>query len=269
MAENQLNFDIPRLGPCTFPSPLSGLRFVEDDEEILYPSSFAEIRQYIEKGASPPRFETAGPRKNIHFDPAGLKCGIVTCGGLCPGLNDVIRAIVLSLYHHYQVSAVYGFRYGYQGLSAQYRDTALQLTPAIVDDINHKGGTILGSSRGPQAAAEMVDTLQMMQINILFTVGGDGTLRGAQAIAGEIRRRNLNIAVIGIPKTIDNDISFLQQSFGFETAVTESRAAVYSANMEALGARNGIGLVKLMGRASGFIAAYATLANSEVNYCLI
>ena len=115
----------------------------------------------------------------------------------------------------------------------------------------------------------MVDTLDRMNIGILFTIGGDGTLRGARDIAEEIGARNLKIAVIGVPKTIDNDISFVQQSFGFVTAVTETRRSIYSAHMEATGAKNGIGLVKLMGRHSGFIAALATLANSDVNFCLV
>jgi 6-phosphofructokinase 1 len=264
-----LNFDIERLGPSEIASPISGIHFVDEVESVLYPSTSGQLEDYLAAGEGPPCFEAAGPRRAIHFDPLGLRCGIVTCGGLCPGLNDVIRAIVLSLHFHYGVQKVYGFRYGYQGLSSPYRETAWELTPDLVDGINHKGGTILGSSRGPQDVGDMVDTLEQLQIKILFTVGGDGTLRGAQALAGEIGRRLLDIAVIGIPKTIDNDISFVQQSFGFETAVTESRTAVYSANMEALGARNGMGLVKLMGRDSGFIAAYATLACSEVNYCLV
>ncbi len=217
----------------------------------------------------PPGFEIAGPRRQIYFDPSKLKAGIVTCGGLCPGLNDAIRAIVLSLFHHYGVRTVFGFRYGYEGLAPRYGHPPLELTPASVHDIHEKGGTILGSSRGPQDVGEMVDTLERMNVSLLFTIGGDGTLRGAQAMAEEIARRNLKIAVIGIPKTIDNDIRYVEQSFGFDTAVTETRTAIYSAKSEADGARNGIGLVKLMGRQSGFIAAYATLANSVVNFCLI
>lgn len=211
----------------------------------------------------------AGPREKIYFDPSKLKCGIVTCGGLCPGLNDVIRAIVMGLFYHYGVMTVFGFRYGYEGLSCRYGHAPLELNPDVVADIHKKGGTILGSSRGPQEVSEMVDTLEQMNVGILFTIGGDGTLRGARAIAEEIGRRGLKIGVIGIPKTIDNDISGVNESFGFETAVSESRTAVYSAHTEATGARNGIGLVKLMGRESGFIAAYAALANNDVNFCLV
>ena len=197
------------------------------------------------------------------------KCGIVTCGGLCPGLNSVIRAIVLSLYHNYGVRTVYGFPYGYEGLTYRYGHKPIELNPVTVDRIHEQGGTILGSSRGNQDIGEMVDTLERMNIGILFTLGGDGTLRGASAISEEIDRRRLKIAVIGIPKTIDNDISYIQRSFGFATAVSEAGRAITAAHIEAKGARNGIGLVKLMGRESGFIAAYAALAYSDVNFCLI
>jgi 6-phosphofructokinase 1 len=167
------------------------------------------------------------------------------------------------------VQTVFGFRYGYEGLSPKYRHTPIELNLNNVADIHKKGGTILGSSRGPQDISDMVDTLERMNVGILFTLGGDGTLRGAHEIHKEIERRKLKIAVIGIPKTIDNDISFISKSFGFETAVGESRIAISSAHVEATGYRNGIGLVKLMGRESGFIAANATLANSDVNFCLV
>jgi len=264
-----LNFEVSRLGECGITSPMRGTRFVNDQEHVLYHSNLGEIESFLQKGSQPSRFEMAGPRDKIFFDPSKLQCGIVTCGGLCPGLNDVIRAIVMSLHYHYGVTTVFGFRYGYEGLSSNYGHEPLNLTPQNVNEIHQMGGTILGSSRGPQDISDMVDTLERMKVGILFTIGGDGTLRGAQSIADEIQKRNLRIAVIGIPKTIDNDISYVQQSFGFETAVTESRSALYSAHAEATGARNGIGLVKLMGRESGFIAAYATLAYSEVNFCLV
>ena len=232
-------------------------------------AKWKRCKEYLGSGKEPPQFETAGPREKIYFDPSKLKCGIVTCGGLCPGLNDVIRAIVLGLFYHYGVKTVFGFRYGYEGLSYRYGHVPLELNPETVKDIHKMGGSILASSRGPQDISEMVDTLERMNIGILFTIGGDGTLRGAQALSEEVGRRGLKIGVIGIPKTIDNDISFVESSFGFNTAVSESRTAIDSAHAEALGARNGVGLVKLMGRESGFIAAYATLANSDVNFCLI
>jgi 6-phosphofructokinase 1 len=265
----KLSFSVSRLGECAFPSPISGIHFVQDDEHVLYHSRFEDMKPFLAAGEVPPFFEKAGARQKIFFEPSKIACGIVTCGGICPGLNDVIRATVLSLYHHYGVKTVYGFKYGYEGLCPRYGHVPLQLTPETVKDIHEKGGTILGSSRGPQEASEMVDTLERLKVGILFTLGGDGTLRGSQAIVEEIARRGLKIAVIGIPKTIDNDISYVQESFGFETAVTETRPAICAAHTEATGARNGIGLVKLMGRQSGFIAAYATLSNSVVNFCLV
>ena len=269
MQEENLDLEISRLGTCKISSPMGLTEFVDDQERVLFHSTVREASAYYSRKKTLPSFEMAGPRRNIYFDPSKLKCGIVTCGGICPGLNDVIRAIVLSLFYHYNVEMVFGFRYGFEGLSPRHRHAPLELTPTIVIDIHQKGGTILGASRGPQDVSEMVDTLERMNVGILFAIGGDGTLRGAQAICEEIGKRNLKISVIGIPKTIDNDISYMDRSFGFETAVAETRSALYSAHVEADGARNGIGLVKLMGRQSGFIAANATLANSVVNFCLV
>jgi 6-phosphofructokinase 1 len=269
MLNNDLEFTIFKLGECRIPSPMSGVQFVSEESHVLYSGDLREIESYQKAGKRPPCFEMAGPREKIYFDPSKLKCGIVTCGGLCPGLNDVIRAIVFSLHHHYGVRTVFGFRYGYEGLSYRHAHTPMELTPELVQDIHQQGGTILGSSRGSQDVSEIVDTLEQMNVGILFTIGGDGTLRGARDIAEEIGRRNLKIGVIGIPKTIDNDISYMERSFGFITAVSEATTAIYAAHSEAEGARNGIGLVKLMGRHSGFIAAFATLANSDVNFCLV
>jgi len=269
MTVSDLNFEVSRLGQSRIPSPLKGVYFVKDDERMLFDSGLREVKEYFESGKPVPSFEKAGPRETIYFDPSKLKCGIVTCGGLCPGLNSVIRAIVLCLHYSYGVKTVYGFPYGYEGLTYRYGHEPVALTPALVDRIHEQGGTILGSSRGNQDIGEMVDTLERMNIGILFTIGGDGTLRGAGAIAEEIERRKLRIGIIGIPKTIDNDISYVQRSFGFATAVSEAGRAIASAHTEAQGARNGIGLVKLMGRESGFIAAFAALAYSDVNFCLI
>jgi 6-phosphofructokinase 1 len=269
MADADLDFTIARIGECRIPSPMKGADFAQDAERVLYHSRLEHMKPWIDTRTDPPTMEAAGPRETIFFDPSQLACGIVTCGGICPGLNDVIRSIVLSLYHHYGVHKVYGFRFGYEGLVPRYGHTPLELTPDAVRRIHELGGTILGSSRGPQDPAEMVKYLKELNIGILFTIGGDGTLRGAQKISEEATRQGLPISVIGIPKTIDNDISFVQTTFGFETAVTEARRATYAANTEAEAARNSIGLVKLMGRDSGFIAAYSVLVNSNVNFCLV
>jgi 6-phosphofructokinase 1 len=269
MDTEKLDFTIARIGECKVKSPMLGARFVEDSEQVLYHSRLADIQKLIDNGLQPPAMEAAGPRERLFFSPEGLACGIVTCGGICPGLNDVIRSVVLSLYHHYGVRKVYGFRFGYEGLVPRYGHTPFELTPEVVARIHEIGGSILGSSRGPQDTAEMVSYLQELKVGILFAIGGDGTLRGAQKIAEEALRRGVAMSVIGIPKTIDNDISFIQTTFGFETAVTEARRATYAANTEAEAARKSIGLVKLMGRDSGFIAAYSVLVNSNVNFCLI
>ena len=201
MASADLDFTIARLGECRIPSPMQGVRFTGDDERVLYHSRFEELKPWLDRGAAPPAMECAGPRQMLHFDPSGLACGIVTCGGLCPGLNDVIRAIVLSLYHHYGVRTIYGFRFGFEGLVRRYGHVALELTPASVNRINDLGGSILGSSRGPQKPEEMVETLKELKVGILFAIGGDGTLRGAQAISDEAARRGMDLSVIGIPKT--------------------------------------------------------------------
>jgi 6-phosphofructokinase 1 len=270
MGDNDLDFTIARLGECQIESPMSGVRFVRDEDRVLYHSTLEGIRPWLDgRGVAPPAMESAGPRQKLFFDPAKLACGIVTCGGLCPGLNAVICAIVRSLRRQYGVSKIYGFRYGYEGLVRRIGHEPLELTPESVHRIDETGGSILGSSRGPQDAAEMAEYLKDLGVGILFAIGGDGTLRGAQAIGEEAARRGLSIGVIGIPKTIDNDVSFVQRTFGFETAVTEAQRATYAANTEAEAARNGVGLVKLMGRDSGFIAAYSALVNNDVNFCLV
>ena len=269
MENKNLNFDIDKLGECRIDSPMSGVKFVAEADLVIYHTNPSQIEPFFKEGKRPPAFELAGPRNKIYFDPSKLKCGIVTCGGLCPGLNDVSRAIVMGLHYHYGVKTVFGFPYGYEGLSYKYGHAPIDLNPEVVNDIHQMGGTILGSSRGPQDVPEMVDTLERMNVGLLFAIGGDGTLRGAQAIAEEVGQRNLKIGVIGVPKTIDNDISYTDMSFGFVTAVSEARTAIYSAHTEAQGARNGIGLVKLMGRESGFIAAFASITNGDVNFCLI
>ena len=262
---------IEKLGPPTLDSPLiQGKRhFSDDHEKILLYSHSENLKGYENSDKELPMFERAGPRRKIFFDPKKLNCGIVTCGGLCPGLNDVIRTITLSLFWQYRVKAVFGFRYGYAGLSSKAPQQPLLLTPELVSDIHLKGGDILSSSRGLQNIDDMVDNLEKMGLGLLFTIGGDGTLRGALELTKAIKRRGLRISVIGVPKTIDNDISGTEQSFGFSTAVEAARSAICGGHEEARGAWNGVGLVKLMGRDSGFIAAYATLANSDVNFCFI
>jgi 6-phosphofructokinase 1 len=207
---------------------------------------------------APLTFELAGPRAQIFFDPSKVHCAVATCGGLCPGTNDVIRAIVLELHHLYSVRHIYGVRYGFQGFIPKYGHDLLRLTPEEVVNIHNYGGTILSSSRGAQDIGEIVDALDRLNISVLFLIGGDGTLRAANRICEEIAARELKKSVIVIPKTIDNDIPLVARSFGFDTAVEMATDAIRAAHTEALGAPNGIGLVKLMGRYAGFVAANAS-----------
>ena len=200
MLDANLDFGIARLGQCRFSSPLSGVRFTCDDERVLYHARLDEIKPWITGCADPPAMEAAGPRKELFFDPSQLACGIVTCGGLCPGLNDVIGAIVLSLSYRYGVNNIFGFRFGYEGVARRNDLEPLKLTPDAVNRIHELGGTILGSSRGHQEPAEMVKTLKDLKIGILFAIGGDGTLRGARAITEEAARQGMAISVIGVRK---------------------------------------------------------------------
>jgi 6-phosphofructokinase 1 len=263
-------FHVRRMGPCPHPAPRHDgeQHFVNDEDAVLATASRTDIEKLQSSGQPLPAFELAGPRERLHFIPETITAGIVTCGGLCPGMNNVIRSIVLTLHHAYGTPTIYGFRYGFAGLGTDLHEP-LRLTPDDVDGIHEYGGTFLGSSRGPQESAAMVDRLESLGIRMLFAIGGDGTLRGVQKIAAEIERRGLDIAVIGIPKTIDNDIQWIERSFGFATAVEEAVRVIDAAHNEARGVWNGVGLVKLMGRNSGFIAAHATLASSVVNFCLV
>ncbi len=268
------DFKIKSLGKCTIPSPLSDIygeyaSFVPENSYTLYDTLLEDLTRRTEAGSDFPAMEVAGPREKIYFDPTKSRAGIVTCGGLCPGLNNVIRGITLCLYHQYGVRKIYGFQYGFAGFIPQYKHDVISLTPDVVDPIHEKGGSILASSRGEQPVGEIVDCLDRMDINLLFCIGGDGTMRGAQAIADEVARREMNIAVVGIPKTIDNDISFTDNSFGFQTAYATAIESIRSAHVEAKGAPNGVGLVKLMGRHSGFIACFAAMAQPDVNFVII
>lgn len=214
-------------------------------------------------------FEAAGPRARLFFDGPRVKAGIVTCGGLCPGLNNVIRSLFYELTHAYGVTEVLGFRYGYQGLDPNVGEPPIRLTPDFVDPIHQRGGTVLGTSRGPVATAVAIDNLARLGINMLFCVGGDGTQRGANELHQEAQRRGYPLAVVGIPKTIDNDVGFVSRTFGYSTAVETARDILENAHMEARSVQNGISLVKVMGRNAGFIAAGATVASQDVNFTLV
>ncbi len=214
-------------------------------------------------------FELAGPREKLFFDPEKTKVGIVTCGGLCPGLNDVVRSLFLELHYAYGVKEVYGFRGGYQGLDPERGEEPLLLTPKLVDGIHKKGGTMLGTSRGPVDTGLAVKNLVSRGIKILFTVGGDGTQRGGNALFQEAKKQGYSLSVVGIPKTIDNDVAFVWRTFGYGTAVEEATKVLDRAHTEARSVENGISLVKLMGRHAGFITVGATVASQDVNFILV
>ncbi len=262
------NTKIRTLGPASIQTKLSNLRCVEDKQTLPLIMTGEELPE-LGEDTLPMVFEKAGPRSKLYFDPSKTRCGIVTCGGLCPGLNDVIRSVVLKAHYHYGIRMVMGFRNGLRGFIPKYGFDIMELTPDRVSRIHQFGGSILGTSRDRQDPEEIVDSLERLNINILFVIGGDGTMRAAKMIVKEVSRRKRKIAVIGIPKTIDNDINFITRSFGFDTAVEKATEAIQCAHVEASSVVNGIGLVKLMGRDAGFIAAQATLAMQDVNFLLV
>lgn len=252
------------LGEPRFPSPIR--RSVSDHLRVP--------EQIIRDPQAPPAgselgFELAGPRDRLYFDPRQTRAGIVTCGGLCPGLNDVIRSLFLELHHAYGVKEVLGFRGGYQGLDPVRGAEPIVLTPGFVDGIHKQGGTVLGTSRGPVDTGLAVDNLIRRGVDVLFTIGGDGTQRGGNDLFQEAKRRGHALSVVGIPKTVDNDVAFVARTFGYLTAVQEAAKVLERAHTEARSVENGIALVKLMGRHAGFIAAGATVASQDVNFCLI
>ena len=273
-----MDFSIEKLGPCKVSSPLHLstrlndfiANYVSDDDYIVY-----DIDQKMSGDTQSVSYnrnqmiEKAGPREKLYFDPKKVCAGIVTCGGLCPGLNDVIRSLVMTLWYQYGVRNILGIPFGYCGFLSEYGYEPMRLEPKLVSNIHQHGGTILGSSRGGSKTEEIMDTIEQLNLNILFTIGGDGTQKGALALHEEAKKRGRKLSIVGIPKTIDNDLSFVQRSFGFETAVSRAVTAVSAAHIEAESAINGVGLVKVMGRESGFIAAHTALASSDVNYVLI
>jgi 6-phosphofructokinase 1 len=269
--------EIERLGEARIPSPIhlgtqSGdllADYMPDDARIVADVDMSKLLSHMERGEKPASFEAAGPREKIYFDPKKLKAGIVTCGGLCPGLNNVIRGLVMNLHYGYGLSGIYGFKYGYAGLNPQAGHPLVELSPESVRNIHTMGGTMLGTSRGPQPIEVMVDTLEQCNVRLLFSVGGDGTFKGALALHEEIKKRGLKIGVVAVPKTIDNDIPLIDKTFGFDTAVRLAKDAIMAAYYEAQSSDRGIGLVKLMGRESGFIAASAALSARVVNLVLI
>lgn len=266
---------IKKIGTQNFVSPLTANKrvyesqMVPEDERVLAYIDKSVVDSVISCNDEVPSFEKAGPREKLFFEPGETVSAIVTCGGICPGLNAVIRGIVVMNFYRYNNQRTLGVSYGYAGLVKELGYEVRHLNPSMVENTQLRGGTMIGTSRGGQDAVKMVDRLAELGVNVLYTIGGDGTQRGAMDIIKEIEKRNLKISVIGIPKTIDNDINYIDRSFGTETAFSEACEAIDSAYTEATSIHNGIGIVKLMGRESGFIAANATLATNQVDFCLI
>ena len=265
----EYDFFITNLGKRLFKSPLNISNFTQDKKRLLFNTYLDNYLSCTDKEGQPLSVELAGPRDKIFFDPSQTKAAIVTCGGLCPGINDVIRSLTMTLFHRYGVKNILGVKYGLMGLNPASGLKLISLTPEFVNDITSIGGSILSTSRGPQDVDVMVDYLVRLNINILFCIGGDGTIRAAEKIIAEVTRRNLKIAIVCIPKTIDNDLNLIQKSFGFDTAIEKTVEAIKSAHVEAKGAFNGIGLIKIMGRNSGHIATHAALAQNDTNFVLI
>lgn len=255
--------EITVLGEARFPSPRSV--HVSDKARVVSNVIIDPDRPPAEELM----FEVAGPRERLYFDPRKTRAGIVTCGGLCPGLNNVIRSLVLELHHGYGVQEILGFVDGYQGLDPWRGSEPIPLTPAFVEDIHKEGGSVLNTSRGPVDVSVAVDNLIRRKVDILFVVGGDGTQRGGAEIFQEAKRRGHALAVVGVPKTIDNDVAFVSRTFGYLTAVEEASEAINRAHTEAHSVHNGISVVKIMGRNAGFIAAGATIASQDVNFTLV
>jgi len=257
---------VPTLGLPACDNPKQAGTFVPDDAGILVGITRGTVSC---DDAMPVFFEEAGPREKIFFTPHKTKIAIVTCGGICPGINDVIRSIVMEAHHQYGAAATLGVRYGLRGFIPACRHDVLEFSPKNVAEIHQFGGTILGSSRGPQPVDEIVDALERLGIGFCILIGGVGTMRAASAIQAEIAGRNLSIGIVCIPKTVDNDIHFVSRTFGFLTAAEQATESIACAHVEALGAPYGIGLVKLMGRQSGFIAAEASMGLKHVNMVLV
>jgi 6-phosphofructokinase 1 len=259
---------------------------VIDDSHVI-------LGDIVRHGSSPPTsrcWVRAGPRALCYFEPHSVVAAVVTCGGLCPGLNNVVREIVLTLHNTYGARRVYGVQKGYWGFHTPDADLSVGaarhpscpsadapvLTPEGVAGINTQGGTVLGADRGGLSASSVAADVDVILrfcanrgINQLYVIGGDGTHRGASSVALEAQRRRVPLAVAAIPKTIDNDVDIIDRSFGFETAYSEAQQAIRSAKTEAASALNGLGIGKLRGRHAGFIAAHAAMASGDVDLCLI
>ena len=179
MTDEKYDFTIETLGPCKIPSPIQLSNVVGDFRaNYVKDDSFVRYRVNVFHGGeeddqtSANLMQKAGPRQYIYFDPNHVKAGICTCGGLCPGLNDVIRAIVRSLYNRYGVRRILGFQYGFKGFFPDQGFEALELTPDNVDEIHKIGGSVLGTSRGGgDRVSDVVDCIVALPDKLFFNTG--------------------------------------------------------------------------------------------------
>ena len=266
---NNFNFKVQQLGLVQHDNPSDHKIFINDVKRIAFSNQVKSLSRQFKTKNPIPSFEKADAKKKIFHDLSTTRVGIITCGDLYLGLNNVIKGLINVLEQSYGVETIFGIRDRYKGLTKQSQHQPIRLTASNINQIHKQGGTILGLSRGNQDPEEKVSELQAGNINILFCMGSDRTLKGAQAIANTANQRNANISIVGVSKTIDNELGLVEKTFGFETSVQIVADIISSAYSEAEGAENGIGIIKLMGRDSGFITAKASLANSVVDFCLI
>lgn len=231
---------------------------------ILNDSKAGSRRQEIANGCV-----RANACEKIWWDPADVRAAIVTCGGLCPGLNSIIREVTMCLWHQYGVRHITGIQFGYNGLSNPELYAPKHLGPKAVREIHMKGGSVLKAGRGGLEAERICDNLEKMGVNMLFVVGGDGTQAAGNLLYEEARRRNLQLSIVGVPKSIDNDILFFDKTFGFDTAVSAACNVIRNGWVEATSCEKGVGIVKLMGRDAGFVCMDAALSSTIVDLCLI
>eukprot|EP00668_Euglena_longa_P014128 GGOE01018102.1.p1 GENE.GGOE01018102.1~~GGOE01018102.1.p1 ORF type:complete len:494 (+),score=144.75 GGOE01018102.1:38-1483(+) len=256
----------------TFPNPLSEKRnqqYRNAGEYILetiigHAETSLQSREKIKKDYN--AIYRAGPRREVYFGTDTNAC-IVNTGGLCPGLNSVIEELVRTL-DTYNADTIYGIRYGFLGFdTTEYMP--LILTPHSVLNIHQRGGTILGTCRGSFNEDLILKFLKECNIGQMYVIGGDGSHRAALRIHALCKEHQLRCVVVGIPKTIDNDILFFDKTFGFDTAVEVASKVIDCSFVEASSVKNGVGVVKVMGRDSGFVARNAALSNNVVDACLI
>lgn len=194
--------------------------------------------------------------------PNGLqRIGVLTGGGDCPGLNAALRAVTKSLILQHDAEVV-GIRDGYRGLIER---NVQPLSYQDMSGIMTQGGTILGASNkadpfsyqprgGADVSAQVVSTYQSLDLNALVAIGGDGTMSIAHGLA------EMGMNIVGVPKTIDNDLAGTDRTFGFDTAVSIATEAIDRIHTTAQ-SHHRVMIIETMGRYAGWIALHAGVAS--------